>query len=215
MPVLAPYLEQKALWPTSGRHILAQYTDDTVIVYQAYSPAIAEWAVEHQQLGGPWSFERTSWIKPNFLWMMYRSGWADKPYQERILAITIDRAGFDTILSQVVESSYHPEVDGPDRDAWRARGKAAPVRMQWDPDHAPGGSKEGRRAIQLGLRQDTLRRFALEWTRQIEDVTPLVNQQRAYRTADRHASLLTPAERVYVPADPAIRQRIRLTQAPG
>jgi hypothetical protein len=211
MLTLLPYLTQKAAWPTSGRHILAQYDDDTIIVYQAYSPAIADWAVAHQQLGGPWSFERMSWIKPNFLWMMYRSGWADKPNQERILALRITRAGFDTILSEAIESSYHPELHGPDREAWRARGKTGPVRMQWDPDHAPGGGKEERRAIQLGLRGETLRRLALEWTREITDITRLVHQQRDHRRAVRHADLMTPAERVYVPADPETRRRIRLS----
>ncbi|MFT5682021.1 MAG: hypothetical protein ACI8RZ_002939 [Myxococcota bacterium] len=211
MLTLAPYLQQNAAWPTSGRHILAQHDEETVIVYQAYNKAIADWAVSHQQLGGPWSFGRMSWIKPNFLWMMYRSGWAGKPNQERILALRITREGFDTILSQVVESSYHSEVDGPDRDAWRARGKVAPVRMQWDPDHAPGGSKEERRAIQLGLRGETLRRFAVEWTREIADITPLVRQQHDHRQSGEHKHLMTPAERVYVPEDAAICTRIRLT----
>jgi len=34
--VLEPYLEQKARWPKEGQHILAQYTDDYIVVYQAY-----------------------------------------------------------------------------------------------------------------------------------------------------------------------------------
>ena len=211
MLTLAPYLQQEAAWPASGRCILAQYDAQTIVVYQAYNPAIATWAVANQQLGGPWSFTRMSWIKPNFLWMMYRSGWADKPNQERILAITITRDGFDTILSEAFESSHHPEACGLDRDTWRRQGKSAGVRMQWDPDHAPGGNKEERRAIQLGLRGNTLRRFALEWTRKIEDITPFVHQQRAHKKSVRHADLMTPAERVYVPSDPEICRRIRLT----
>ncbi len=31
-----PYCEQVREWPTSGRHILAQFDDETIIVYQAY-----------------------------------------------------------------------------------------------------------------------------------------------------------------------------------
>ena len=34
-----------------------------------------------------YSTTRMTWIKPNFLWMMYRSGWAEKKGQENILAI--------------------------------------------------------------------------------------------------------------------------------
>ncbi|MEL6347367.1 MAG: DUF4291 domain-containing protein [Myxococcota bacterium] len=205
-----PYLTQRDQWPATGRHILAQYDDETVIVYQAYRPEIARWAVEHQQFGGPWSFERMSWIKPNFLWMMYRCGWAQKPGQERVLAVRIDRAGFETILSQAVATSYWPDVHGPDRNAWRRLGKASPVRLQWDPDHSPTGNKLERRAIQLGLRGTATRRYALEWTREIRDITPQVIEQRSNARPARHEHLMTPLERVYVPADPAVRDRLRL-----
>ena len=63
------------MWPKEGRHILAQFDDDTVIVYQAYRPSIGRYAAEHGAFGGDFSYSRMSWVKPNFLWMMYRSGW--------------------------------------------------------------------------------------------------------------------------------------------
>lgn len=45
-----PYLEQSEKeWPREGRHILAQYDEDSVVVYQAYCPEIADYAVEHQR----------------------------------------------------------------------------------------------------------------------------------------------------------------------
>lgn len=45
-----PYREQTMkFWPKSGRCILAQYDDQSVTVYQAYCPEIAEWAVENQR----------------------------------------------------------------------------------------------------------------------------------------------------------------------
>jgi len=44
------YLEQKEQeWPKEGRHILAQYDESSVVVYQAYCPEIADYAVEHQK----------------------------------------------------------------------------------------------------------------------------------------------------------------------
>ena len=44
------YAEQKdALWPPTGRHILAQYDDDSIVVYQAFCPEIAEYAVTNQR----------------------------------------------------------------------------------------------------------------------------------------------------------------------
>jgi hypothetical protein len=79
------YLEQTDHWPPSGRHVLAQYDAESIFVYQAYRPSIALYAVEHQSFGGPdFSYTRMSWIKPNFLWMMYRCGWAAKAGQERV-----------------------------------------------------------------------------------------------------------------------------------
>jgi len=201
--------DQVARWPTAGRHILAQSDEQTVVVYQAYRPEIAEWAVEHQAFGGPWSFERMSWIKPNFLWMMYRCGWATKPGQERVLAVHMRREGFDEVLRRSVESSHHPEVHGMDYDTWRRAGKRADVRLQWDPDHGPGGDKRERRAVQLGLRGSTLRSFATEWIVSIRDITPQVAERRE-RLADRD-SLTTPTETVYRPADPELCRHLRLS----
>ena len=44
------YVEQRDKeWPEEGRHILAQYDEDSVVVYQAYCPEIAQYAVKHQR----------------------------------------------------------------------------------------------------------------------------------------------------------------------
>ena len=44
------YLEQEEkVWPKQGRHILAQYDEDSIVVYQAYCAEIAEYAVKHQK----------------------------------------------------------------------------------------------------------------------------------------------------------------------
>jgi hypothetical protein len=137
-----------------------------------------------------------SWIKPNFLWMMYRCGWAQKEGQEVVLAVRIARAGFDEILAQAVPSSF---VDRyyKDREAWQAAVASSDVRLQWDPDHDPHGRPVERRAVQLGLRGKVLARYARDWIRGIEDITPFVREQHALLQRDGKASLVTPAERVY------------------
>src|SRR5687767_8133838 len=84
------YLEQSRRLPKRGRHILAHFDEGTIVVYQAYRVEIASYAVEHGRFGGPhFSFERMSWIKPGFLWMMYRSDWATAEDQERVLAVRV------------------------------------------------------------------------------------------------------------------------------
>lgn len=77
------------------RQIRACYTDQTIIVYQAYSPEIAEPALSAGRFVPPFKRDRMTWIKPSFLWMMYRCGWATKPGQERLLAIEMTRDGFE------------------------------------------------------------------------------------------------------------------------
>ncbi|MBL9105886.1 MAG: DUF4291 domain-containing protein [Myxococcales bacterium] len=205
---LAPYHQQRARWPAAGRTILAQSDADSVVVYQAYRPQIGLHTAAHGRFGGGWSRERMSWIKPNFLWMMYRCGWASKEGQEVVLALWIARAGFDEILASAVPSSY--DRDGyPDRDAWQRAVHGSDVRLQWDPDHGPSGAPEPRRAIQLGLRGDALRRFADEWLLHVEDITPLVASQRANARAP-YTDLLTPEEHPYPVADPATAHRLGL-----
>ncbi len=209
-----PYLAQHARWPAEGRHVLAQYDDDTVVVYQAYRPSIGEAAAREGRLGGGgFSFSRMSWIKPNFLWMMFRSGWGTKPDQEVTLAITLRREGFDAILAEAVHSGHVPAVYGEKR-AWEEAVRHADVRLQWDPDHAPGGTPVERRAVQLGLRGETLRRFAAEWTVSIEDLSPFVSAQRENRLSHRHEALITPREDVYPVRDPAVVARLGVAPWP-
>ena len=105
-----PYQEQVQKWPRRGRHILAQFDDDSIVVYQAYKPAIGHFAAANGYLGGEYRYRRMSWIKSNFLWMMYRSGWGTKPGQEVVLAIRLTRGYFDSLLQQAVPSVYDPEL---------------------------------------------------------------------------------------------------------
>jgi hypothetical protein len=203
------YGEQLLDWPTEGRVVLAQYDEGSVVVYQAYRVSIAEHAVAHQSFGGPdFSYSRMSWVKTNFLWMMYRSGWATKPGQERVLALRLRRPYFDGLLAAAVWSSHRPE-DGT-REEWSASGKRSDVRLQWDPDHDPSGAPVARRAIQLGIRGPTLEGFRGEAIVSIEDITGFVAEQRLNATSAPWPHLVTPAEREYPVADPAVRERLGL-----
>jgi len=93
-----------------ARQVRAVFDDRTITVYQAYSPAIAEPAIAAGRLVPPFKLDRMTWIKPSFLWMMYRSGWATTPGQERVLAIQITRDGFEWALSSSSLSHQDPTV---------------------------------------------------------------------------------------------------------
>ena len=194
---LESFQAQSARWPAAGRHVLAQFDDESVVVYQAYRPSIGQFAAEHGHFRVPgFSLDRMSWIKPNFLWMMYRCGWAQKEGQAVVLAVWLARAAFDEILAQAVPSTFWDHRYA-DRKAWQHDVKRSDVRLQWDPDHDPHGKPVQRRAVQLGLRGGVLARYSKEWIRRIEDITPLVREQHARLQRDGFAALETPAEDVY------------------
>lgn len=46
------YNSQVERWPESGKHILAQYDDNSIIVYQAFRNSIADYALKNQKFGG-------------------------------------------------------------------------------------------------------------------------------------------------------------------
>ncbi len=202
------YSEQVSDWPRSGRHILAQFDKKNITVYQAYRPEIGHYAVENQKFGGAFSFSRMSWIKPNFLWMMYRSGWGTKPGQEVILAVTIPCSLFDEILAKAVPSTYSSSLYS-DVDEWKCSVKESEVRLQWDPDHAPNGKSLERRAVQLGLRGGILERYARSEVIRIEDISDFVAEQRV-NLQDHPQDLVTPEEHVYTPLSEESVTRIGL-----
>lgn len=192
----APYLQQAAAWPQEGEHILAHHDDTSVVVYQAYRPSIGHHALAHGRFGGPdYRFDRMSWVKPNFLWMMYRCGWGTKAGQEVVLGLRIRRAFFDALLDAAVPSTFDPARYA-DTTAWQGAVATSEVRLQWDPDHAPSGAKLPRRALQLGLRGDLLRAFATTELLEVIDMTEFVAAQRDH-AQDDNPQLVTPTEQVY------------------
>lgn len=191
------YESQLSRWPSTGKHVLAHFDDSSIIVYQAYRPSIGRFAVENGRLGGPdFSFSRMSWIKPNFLWMMYRSGWGTKEGQEVTLALRIGRAFFERLLAEAVPSTYTADYQG-GHGSWKAAVVDSDVRLQWDPDHSPLGAKQERRAIQLGLRGNALEALAGPELIEIIDLSAFVESQRALVQQSKLAALQTPVERVY------------------
>lgn len=180
------------------REIRASYGPSTITVYQAYSPALGLPAAREGRFPGAWKRDRMTWVKPSFLWMMYRCGWAAKAGQETVLAVEIDRNGFEWALRNACSSSYVPGVHA-DRAEWRRRLKRSPARVQWDPERDLHLRALPYRSLQLGLSGEAARRYADEWTVSIRDVTPLAREIHALvREGDLDAAgRLLPEERPY------------------
>ena len=165
--------------------IRARFDDRCIVVYQAFNDAIADAALEAQRFVSPFSFSRMTWVKPSFLWMMERCGYATKPNQERVLAVHVLRPHFDAAVAAAVSSSVTTED--------------AVIRVQWDPERNLRGEKLAYRSLQLGLSRGVSRAYARQWIDAIEDVTPLAKKLAALRRAGEfaQAEALLPKERPY------------------
>ncbi|MFV2199115.1 DUF4291 family protein [Nocardiopsis sp. LOL_012] len=60
---------------TPRHQIRTRYTDTTVTAYQAYHPSIGVPAAREGRFPAAWKRDRMTWVKPSFLWTMYRCGW--------------------------------------------------------------------------------------------------------------------------------------------
>jgi hypothetical protein len=200
---------ERPQYPLPARQIRASYDVETITVYQAYDPAIAEPALAAQAFVPPFKRDRMTWIKPSFLWMMYRCGWATKAGQTRVLAISITREGFEWALAHSCGST--PAV-GETHEAWKQRLSASPVRVQWDPERDIHLGRLDHRSIQIGLAGDAVDRYANEWITRIEDATALAREIAAHLESgdtDRARDHL-PAERPYL-VDGSLAARVGIS----
>ncbi|MFD7793121.1 DUF4291 domain-containing protein [Streptomyces sp. NPDC059759] len=139
-----------------------------------------------------------TWVKPSFLWMMYRCGWGTKAGQETVLAVEISRDGFAWALRNACLSHY---VQGlhTDQDDWKRQLRQAPTRVQWDPERDLRLAPLPYRSLQLGLSGEAAARYADEWIVGIKDVTPLAQQVHTLVRSGElaRATELLPTERPY------------------
>ena len=180
-----------------NKEIRAFYTEDTIRVYQAYNKVIANEAVKKGTFGESFKLDRMTWIKPSFLWMMYRCGWGTKENQEHILAIDMKRRAFDYIVQNAVISAYSDGM-GVSYTEWKEKIKKSDIRCQWDPERDLFGRPLDCRSIQLGLRGDAVRKYVNEWIVNITDITDYVNDLREKKCNGTDISSLLPKEQVYI-----------------
>ncbi len=178
--------------------IRAAFDRDTITVYQAYGSIIADAAIKAQRFVEPFSCGRMTWIKPSFLWLMHRSNWGLKSGQERTLAVTITRSGWESALSRAVLTVF-------DRSAFRSAAEwhdsfqQAEIHVQWDPERSLRGAALDHYSIQIGVSRHVIREFVDAWTVKIEDFTPRVSKIHSLLRAGKadEAKRHLPPERLY------------------
>jgi hypothetical protein len=150
--------------------IRAVFDTESITVYQAYRKEIAIAAVSNQKFVSPFKKDRMTWIKPSFLWMMYRCGWATKEGQEHVLAIKIKREGFDWAVKNGCLSHFDASIYK-NEQMWREVLRTTSVRIQWDPEKDINLNNLSYRSIQIGLSGQAVDKYVNEWTVGIEDIT--------------------------------------------
>lgn len=178
--------------------IRANYNKENIVVYQAYRKEIGEVAIRNQKFSAPFSFNRMTWIKPSFLWMMERSNYGQKSGQEYILAIHIKRSSWEKALTKAILTSPEERVYK-NPAMWEENFKKAEIHVQWDPERSIKGNKLEYRSIQVGISRQLIKEFNEEWIVKIEDYRPLVNKIRAFCKVGDYdkAKKLLPIEKTY------------------
>lgn len=185
---------------TPTRQIRACFNEKTIRVYQAYSHQIADSALKNGTFAAPFKMDRMTWIKPSFLWAMYRSGWAQKDAgQVRLLGIDIALEGFHWALEHSCLSHFEEQAHGT-HDNWLARKEVSPVRIQWDPERDIHLNKLDHRSIQIGLSGDAVPLYVHEWITCIEDLTEPVHEMKRLLDSGEveNARKMMPAEQPYL-----------------
>jgi len=191
--------------------IRANYDRETIVVYQAYGKSIALPAITNQGFVAPFSFQRMTWIKPSFLWLMERSNWGQKSNQEYTLAIRIKRTAWEKALSLAVLTSPEKGVYSSGFE-WEQKFKAAQVHVQWDPERSIRGKKLAHRSIQIGISRHLIEEYVQDWIVDIQDYSPLVSKihQLCKKGMVDKAKRLLPKEKVY-PISEELGKRIGIT----
>ncbi|MBB6463836.1 DUF4291 domain-containing protein [Flammeovirga kamogawensis] len=190
------------------QEIRAEFDKETVTVYQAYNKNIALSAIRNNKFEKPFSFNRMTWIKPSFLWLMERSNWGNKSNQDYILKIKIKRECWERALSIGVLTDPDKQVYSTGYE-WEKQFKEAKVHIQWDPERTLKGGKLKERTIQVGISRYLIEEYNNDWISEIDDLTPIVKKMNQLRRAGKYKEMkrLLPNEKLY-PLNKEIEKRI-------
>ncbi len=186
----------KELFDRTSRKIWADFDQQGVFIYQAFNSRIANQALSKGTFGDEFSLFRMTWIKPSLGWMLYRSHFATRPNQERILKIKVSHQGFHSMLSQGIPTSFDPFLFAVEAD-WREALHHSDVRYQWDPDRDFSLRKLDRRALQVGISGTVLKEYVNQHIKEITDTTELAHTIKSVVALNQLAIPFANAEREY------------------
>lgn len=157
------------------RLVYADFDEEGVYVYQAFKPKTVQIAVELGTFGKGFTFERTSWIKPSFGWVLRRTKYGTKNRMQGIAKIKMRHQAFEEILDQSIESHWNKALFDQE-DSWSKALNKSDVIHQWDPERDLVGRRLDRQAIQIGIRGKVIRKYVSDDILGVEDVSDLAHE---------------------------------------
>lgn len=191
-----------ALLTTNGnsvdfsRKVRANYSSDSVLLYQAFGEKITNQALSRQKFGDQFKRDRMTWLKTSFFWMAYRSSWATKKGQTKILGIRISRSSFETLLNCACITNPTIGLYFDDLRMYARESSLHKNRIQWDPDREIDGRRIKRRTMQIGVSPDNLRVY-LGGIVSIEDQGSLLEDFKRQRYSSLSCGTTMPLEFPY------------------
>src|SRR3989338_722749 len=191
-------------WDCSG--FRAQFNKEKVLIYQATSNENAESALKHQSFDYCFNFDRSTWLKTSYFWMMHNSKWATNKNQERILGVQIKKDFFDKLLRKAIAFQPLPKIYSPlgfwdvawnDEKLRQKLARESEISVQLDPERDYLGFKRGIRAIQIRIKGETLKNYSSTQILSIEDLTELSKENHRRIYSGRMSFARVPIEEIY------------------
>lgn len=180
--------------PQKGRHLLAWYDDNEVLVY---IPHVGEYYDEI-------TISRPVWIILSFSWMMHDAKWMESPHYHTIECMTIQRFAFEDMLLKAFPADFPNKLFESEAE-WKKERAGAVVQYRWRPDYTPDGKQLEREALMLGIHSRTWMQYVIKnQVLTYNDIDEALFMQKEH-SQPPYDLLVVPDERIY-PIDDATKQ---------
>ncbi|GHU63308.1 hypothetical protein FACS189418_6350 [Clostridia bacterium] len=150
--------------------IKACYTEDTVRVYQSFSPELGAEVLILRQFSKKFPLDRMLWFKVSFLGSMYDCTWGKKPGRTKVIAFDIKREAFNYLLKNGLLSTYDEDIHL-NHNNWKKMLDKTEICINWEADRNLFGNALSRKTVEIGVRYAVLEKCIQEWIVGITDIT--------------------------------------------
>eukprot|EP01107_Rhizomastix_libera_P000254 TRINITY_DN10452_c2_g1_i1.p1 TRINITY_DN10452_c2_g1~~TRINITY_DN10452_c2_g1_i1.p1 ORF type:complete len:1145 (+),score=355.65 TRINITY_DN10452_c2_g1_i1:10-3444(+) len=179
--------------PESGKHVVAQYDHDTIVLYLSLSQSVCTNFLQTGKFDGSHSI---NWFQTSFYGIVKQSKWGTKKDHERILAFRIPLSVFVQSLSIAVPSTFQKSESYPSESQWKEAYERSETFFEWYGEIEIHGQAVKRKSIRLGLKAKSLTQMIHEKSLEMEDMTDFMRTQKQF--SEMNSELFSPLENVLI-----------------